>query len=195
MPRGKLIVLYGINNLGKTTQAKLLVEKLNQKGCQAKYLKYPLYNLEPFGPMINAYMREGNPLNLSAREFQIIQVLNRTQYQPTLELDLSSGKIVVAEDYIGTGIAWGMGAGVDKGFLVQINQHLLKEDLAFLFEGERFSEAIEAGHHHEQNNELTERTRLAHQDLGLELGWLKINSNQSREEIADQVWDLVQIIL
>ncbi len=29
MTKGKLIVFYGINNLGKTTQAKMLVDWLN----------------------------------------------------------------------------------------------------------------------------------------------------------------------
>ncbi len=33
---GKLIVLYGTNNLGKTTQAKKLVERLNQEGKKKK---------------------------------------------------------------------------------------------------------------------------------------------------------------
>jgi len=32
MKKGKLIVLYGINNLGKTTQAELLVEKIKSNG-------------------------------------------------------------------------------------------------------------------------------------------------------------------
>ena len=41
--RGKFIVLYGINNLGKTTQAKFLVEKLQSQGLRAEYVKYPIY--------------------------------------------------------------------------------------------------------------------------------------------------------
>ena len=40
--RGKFIVLYGINNLGKTTQTRLLTEKLNNSGVKNEYLKYPL---------------------------------------------------------------------------------------------------------------------------------------------------------
>lgn len=30
LTKGKFIVLYGINNLGRTTQAKLLVKRLNR---------------------------------------------------------------------------------------------------------------------------------------------------------------------
>ena len=41
--KGKFIVLYGNNNVGKSTQAKLLVEKLKEKGENVRYFKYPIY--------------------------------------------------------------------------------------------------------------------------------------------------------
>ena len=50
MQKGKLIVLYGINNLWKTTQVHLLIDRLRAKGLQAEYLKYPIYDLAPSWP-------------------------------------------------------------------------------------------------------------------------------------------------
>ena len=108
---GKLIVLYGINNLGKSTQAKKLVERMNAEGYRAQYLKYPIYDLTPSGTMLNAYLREGNPHQLSPREAQLIYVLNRTQTEPVIKKKLKEGIHIVAEDYIGTGLAWGIGGG------------------------------------------------------------------------------------
>ena len=52
MSKGIFIVLYGVNNLGKTTQAQLLVERLNKAGVQATYLKYPIYDIEPSGVLL-----------------------------------------------------------------------------------------------------------------------------------------------
>lgn len=195
MKKGLFIVFYGINNLGKSTQAKLLVEKLKSEGYQAEYLKYGIYDLQPSGPILDGYLRHGNPFNLTPREFQIIHVLNRTQYQPQLLDKLNQGINIVAEDYIGTGLAWGMGAGVDEEFLKKLNQHLLKEDLAFLFQGQRFSDGIETNHRHEQDDELTEKVRLAHEKLADELGWVRINANRTIEEIAREIWDKVKEIL
>ncbi len=186
------VVLYGINNLGKSTQAKRLVEKFRTAGYEAEYLKYALYNLEPSGRLINEYLRKGNPQNFSPREFQILQVLNRYQYQPELIEKLKNGVHVIAEDYVGTGLAWGIGAGVDEEFLKYLNKDLLKEDLAFLFRGERFREATENGHRHEEDAALLEKVRLIHERLGQEQNWISIEANRPVEEITEELWQMCQ---
>lgn len=195
MARGKLIVFYGINNLGKTTQAKLLVEKIKSVGKKAEYLKYLIYDLEPSGSMINEYLRAGNPYKLSPREFQLLAAVNFYHYQPKLQTQLESGINIVAEDYWATGIAWGEGDGVDRNFLIKIRQGIIKEDIAFLFDGQRFLNSREQGHTFEQNDDLTEKVRQIHLRLGEELGWIKINANQSIENIHNEIWERVKSIL
>lgn len=189
--KGKFIVLYGLNNLGKTIQAKLLVERLNKEDIKAEYLKYPIYDLEPSGKILNNFLRQGNSYNLSPREAQIIYVLNRIQFEPILKKKLKHGINIIAEDYIGTGLAWGIGAGVGEKFLEKINLHLLKEDLAILFDGERFDNAVEKNHKHETNNELTEKVRKTHLNLGKKYGWRKIDANLSIEQIHKLLWEYV----
>ena len=141
MAQGKFIVFYGINNLGKSTQAKKLVDRLNEAGETSLYIKYPIYDLAPSGPQLNAYLREGNPHDLSPREAQLLYILNRTQYQADVDKHLAEGTHIIAEDYTGTGIAWGTGSGVDQSYLKETNSHLRKEDIAFHFVGNRFMEA------------------------------------------------------
>jgi len=186
------IVLYGINNLGKSTQAHLLVERLNKEGHDAEYIKYPRYEITPTGHIINAYLREGNPLHLSKREFQLFNALNRTQYEPELKQKLDAGVIMVGEDYTGSGLAWGIGTGVDEQFMKTINDHLLKENLAFVFDGNRFTEATESDHTHENDVELQEHVRSVYTQLGQEFGWLLVNANRTREAIHEQIWDSVR---
>jgi len=193
--RGKFIVFYGINNLGKTTQAKLLVERLQKEGHRAEYVKYPIYDLHPSGTMLNTYLRQGNPFECSAREVQTIYALNRTQYEPTLKEKLTHGIHIVAEDYTGTGIAWGIGAGVAESYLKLVNDHLHKENLAFLFDGERFIEATETNHRHESDQELLTRVRKAHLVLASEFGWKRIDANLPIEVIHEKIWGGVQSLL
>lgn len=187
--KGLFIVIYGVNNLGKTTQVKLLIARMKKEGYKAEYLKYPIYDLAPFGPILNDYLRSGNPYNFSPLEIQTIYALNRYQFESELRKKINQGINVVAEDYIGTGLAWGIGAGVRENFLKELNAPLLKENLAFLLYGKRFKEAIENGHHHEENEELTEKVRLAHEKLATELGWIKINANQPIEQVAEEIWN------
>lgn len=186
------IAIYGINNLGKSTQAKKLVERLIGEGHSAEYIKYPIYNLEPTGSMLNEYLRGGNPRDLNPREAQTLYVLNRFHYQPILMEKLQSGIHVIAEDYVHTGIAWGISAGVCSDYLHRINEPLVKEDLAFLFDGERFLEATEQTHKHETNHELMHKVRVIHQELGDKHGWHRIGANQSIEDIHQQLWEKVQ---
>lgn len=193
--KGKFIVFYGTNNLGKTSQAKILLKKLNELGIKAEYLKYPLYQLEPSGSMIDSYLRKNNPFNLSAREAQLLYLINRAHYQETLKNKLKNGIYIIAEDYIGTGIAWGLGAGVDLEFLEKINSFLIKEDLAILFDGERFEEAIEKNHKHETNNELMKKVRQIHLDLGEKYNWKKINANLKIKEVAKLIFSEVKKII
>lgn len=189
---GKLIALYGINNLGKSTQAKRLVERLIKEGKEAYYLKYPLYNLTPSGQIINGYLRNGNPYELSPREYQIVHVVNRTQYDAALRARLMSGEWIVVEDYVGTGMAWGVGAGVDEAFLQELNSHLLHEDLPIFMDGERFMEAKEEGHKHETDDVLMAKVKEMHHTLAKKNGWFMVNANQTRDEVHEDIWKHVK---
>lgn len=84
MDRSKFVVVYGMNNLGKTTATKALVEYLCAQQTPARYLKYAIYEMEPTGPRINAYLRSGNPEKLTPLQFQELQVQNRRDFEPQL---------------------------------------------------------------------------------------------------------------
>jgi len=193
--RGKFIVLYGINNLGKTTQAKRLVQKLVQSGRKAKYLKYAVYGLEPSGKRLNDYLRAGNPEKLTAKQAQEIYAENRAQYEPTLKNDLESGMDIVAEDYWGTGVAWGAGAGVNKDFLLKLNERFNFEDIAILLTGTRFESRVEKDHLHERDIEFTNIAEKVHQELAREFGWKIVNANQDKEKVTEDIWEHVKKII
>lgn len=189
--KGRFIVLYGINNLGKTTQAELLVDNLKKQGHKAEYIKYPIYDMEPAGKLINDYLRNGNPYDFSPSGYQLLHYTDRISFEPVLKEKLDSGINIVAEDYFGTAVAWGMGAGVSEELLKYLYSFVCKEDLAILFDGERFSESIEKNHKHENDEELIGEVRKIHLDLAKEYGWDKINANLSIEEIQKTLFEKV----
>jgi len=186
------ITLYGTNNTGKTTHAKKLVAKLEALGRKTKYIKFPVYDLEPTGPYLNEFIRSGKHQKIAESELQMWFALNRYQFEPTLKKWLDDGFTVVAEDYTGTGIAWGTAKGLDTFWLENINRYLIQEDLAVLIDGPRVMSAKEKRHIHEENNELVEKCRLVLQDLGEKYGWKNVMLQDKIEDTAALIWDIVE---
>lgn len=192
MQEGLFIVIYGVNNLGKSTQAKLLVEGFNAAGLNAEYLKYPVYYLTPTGPELNEILRNGKKQAISEEELQKIYTQNRLDFQPQLIKKISEGKVMVAEDYIGTGLAWGVSKGADLEKLILANKGLLKPDVEILLDGERFLEAKEHNHLHESNDALVDVCRDKHLELAARFGWAIIEANQSIEKVHEDILKAIE---
>lgn len=185
------ITLYGVNNIGKTTHTKRLVERLIAEGYDAVRVKFPVYEMNPSGSYLDNLLRSGGAQAISEDELQLWFVLNRYQFQPTLKSWLDAGKIVVAEDYVGTGIAWGTTKGVSTEWLEILNSHLITSDLSLLLDGERRVEATEAGHLHETNEELMQQCREVHLDLAKKHGWTKISLQPTKEATHELIWQAI----
>lgn len=190
MSKGRLVTLYGINNIGKTTQAKRLVERLNNEGVKAKYVKYPVYDIEPTGPFLNKVLRGGEQ-KITEDELQLWFIMNRYQFQPELKKWLEEGYTVIAEDYIGTGIAWGEAKGLDRVWLEESNKFLMKEDLAILFQGKRDLSALESGHVHEENEELIEKCRVVLEELADKYAWKRLEVQENWDDTTDLLRSLL----
>jgi len=189
---GKLITIYGINNIGKSTHAKLIVERLKKNGQKAYYVKYPVYDMDPTGVFLNEVLRGKDGQNISEDELQMWFVMNRYQWQPELKRLLEDDYIVVAEDYIGTGLAWGMAKGLDRKWLEEMNKYLVKEDFAIMMQGKRALGAREAVHVHERNNELVKRCVKTHDELADSYGWVRVDLQKEKTDTAELMWAEVE---
>ncbi len=169
----------------------MLLERL--LGCgTARHIKFPIYDLESTGSIINEYLRAGNPHNLTPREFQFLNIQNRMHFALTLDELNEKNDNLILEDYTGTGIAWGIGAGVDKDLLIKLNNSLGVVDVNILLDGERFIEAKETGHIHEENGILINKVRQAHLELAKEFGWSIVNTNDTKEVVHEKIWSAIQ---
>lgn len=187
-----LITLYGINNIGKSTQALRLLERLKDEGLDAVYVKYPVYEIEPSGVFLNEYLRSGTTTPMREEALQLWFTLNRFQFEATLKTWLEEGKIVIAEDYTGTGLVWGMTKGASLEWLENLNAPLIKEDLSILIDGERTLGAVESGHVHETDQELMRRSRQVHLELAKKYDWNLVPLQTEKEATAELIWALVK---
>lgn len=189
--KGTFITIYGINNIGKTTHAKRLVARLKKLGKPAVYIKYPIYSQKPTGPFLNKILRLSHRQKMKEEELQLWFVLNRYQFQPKLQKMLANGKIVVAEDYIGTGIAWGAAKGAELKELENMNKFLVQENMAILLDGKRTLNAREKKHLHEQNDPLVENCRKVYRKLAKKYEWKVVQVAPDRDVTAARIWKLV----
>ncbi len=178
------IVIYGAPNLGKTVQSHKLAAALD-----ANYVKYPVYDLEPTGPMINSILRAGVPA--TPVDLQRLYAQNRKDFEQILKIALED-RTVVGEAYIGTGIAHGMFEGVPQQLLEEINNDLLLPDVSILLDGEaRYSSGIERGHRFEDDVNW-EGIRDVHRELAKAYGWEVVNANQQEELVHTDILHIVQ---
>jgi len=192
MKKGLFIAIYGVNNIGKSTHAKLLVERMKKAGYPVVYLKYPLYELEPTGPQLNGILRAGKTQTISEYELQKLFAANRMAFQPQLTKMLQEGTIIVAEDYTGTGFAWGMAKGLTRDVMENLNKDLIKEDFAILLIGKRDIRAKEKHHIHEENDQLIQNVSKIFIQLAGEYNWTKVEIQPSIETTAKLVWNAVE---
>ncbi|MFA6197697.1 MAG: hypothetical protein WC734_00885 [Patescibacteria group bacterium] len=192
---GYLIAVYGINNIGKSTQVEKLVDFLKANKWPSESVKYPVYRQKPTGPQINSILRGGKKQGISEEEFQMWYVLNRFQYEPVLRKKIQQGKIIVAEDYKATGIAWGATKGADLDWLVDLNKPLLREDLVILLDGERFLAGKEKRHLHEGRDDYMKLCRRWYQKLAEMYDWKVVNANQSIQQVHEDILEIVSAFL
>lgn len=185
MNKGKLIVLYGANNLGKSTQIVLLEKYFQDRGQKVKRIKYPVYDLEPTGPIINAVLRLGKKMDEDA--LQTMYAQNRKDFEPQLKKMLNDGTVVIAEDYIGTGIAWGLVRGLKITFLEKINKKLLPPDVSIMLYGTRFPTGREVTHRNEMDDALWQNAAGKHDYLAQRYGWDKVRANQTEEKVLKDI--------
>jgi thymidylate kinase len=193
--RGKFVVIYGPNNIGKSWQIKMLASRLIRSAHQSfMVIKYPLYEFEPTGPKINAVLRFGK--KMAPWDFQKLQFQNKLDFQDTIINLLNSGVDVIAEDYLGTGIAWGMIENLGIKELEDINYGLIKPDVSILLDGKRRIKAREVGHRFEDGSEQRWlEVRDNFRRLALKYKWKIISYNTGSEVVHEKIWSLVSNLI
>ena len=162
---GKFIAIYGVNNIGKTTQVNLLAQRLEKEGLKVKVIKYPIYDSIPTGPRISNILRNRAEPDISPEHFQLLYCLNRFDTQPQLLDLIKQYDLVLAEDYTFTSVAWGAANGISKQWLLNVNHPLLKPDFSILLDGERVTQSIEEGHKFEDNQSLPNKVQQIFREL------------------------------
>ena len=98
--RGKFIVIEGGDCTGKTTQAKLLADRLSRNGSKVKMLDFPAYDT-PSGKLITKYLKgDFGPLDkVSPYYATLLYSLDRYQFAEENEKALQDGYNLISNRY------------------------------------------------------------------------------------------------
>ena len=101
--KGKFIVFEGIDGSGKSTQTKLLVNRLKKEGYKTKSLDFPQYREKSAG-LVEEYLagKYGLASDVDPYTASVFYAVDRYDVSFKLRMWLENGNIVVADRYVGS---------------------------------------------------------------------------------------------
>lgn len=159
-----IVCVEGLDGVGKSTQAALLVERL-----KAKFFKFPSKS-SATGKIIYEHLERKWEVTRTARYidreftdsmvFQALQLTNRMEFASEIK-DAAGRGHVVMDRYWPSGFAYGCGDGLDPEYLLKIHEHLVQADLYFLLDADVEDSAKRmAGRVKDRNEDNTDLLRV-----------------------------------
>ncbi|HDZ26851.1 MAG TPA: dTMP kinase [Candidatus Aminicenantes bacterium] len=132
LQKGILIVFEGIDGSGKSTQAKILLERLQEEDFDAVYFREP--SKGKWGRKIKK--KALHPDSLSPEEeLDLFQKDRRENVEQNLKPALKKKKIVILDRYYYSNIAYQGAKGIDEKLIRRMNEEFAVEpDLVFIFD-------------------------------------------------------------
>ena len=187
-----LVNLEGIDGCGKSTQSKLLLEKLEGEGEKVIILKEP--TKRPHGQklwdMLHGKRKATN------EEILELFVLDRKQHvEEKIEPALDSGAVVLMDRYYYSSMAYQVAGGIDVEEIREKHEFAPKPDVVLIFDLP-VSVALERVKGHSDADEFEkeehlEKVREAYLNLENDPLVRIVDATGTPEEIFENVWKLV----
>ena len=187
-----LIAFEGIDKSGKGTQADLLFRRLEATGRAVECIEFPDYRT-PLGREIRRFLSGRVEFSPEVRQF--LYVANRWERKRDIDAWLKGGKIVVADRYIPSGLAYGLANGLDLDWMMRLEEKLPSADIVVIIDiavetslGRCEPEKRDV---YEMNRKFLERVRKSYLSLAKKLDWTVVDGEGSVKEVEERVWKSV----
>ncbi len=118
----RFITFEGIDGCGKSTQARMLLDYLEQSGEQVFFVREP--GGTPISEAVRGILLDINRAELSDRTEALLMTASRAQLTDELIIPaLEAGQWVIADRYADSTLAYqGSGRGIDMEWLIRLNK-------------------------------------------------------------------------
>ena len=189
---GVLVNLEGIDGCGKSTQSKLLLEKLEGEGEKVIILKEP--TKRPHGQKLWDVLH--GKRKATNEEILELFVLDRKQHvEEKIQPALDDGTVILMDRYYYSSMAYQVAGGIDVEEIREKHVFAPKPDVVLIFDLP-VSIALERVKGHSNADEFEkeehlEKVREAYLDLGNDPLVRIVDATGTPEEIFGNVWRLV----
>jgi dTMP kinase len=189
--RGALVVLEGIDQAGKMTQARALEQAAHAAGLACAVRHYPDYETR-IGALIRAFLADGVALDARAR--CMLFAANRWEKDAELRHLCETHALVCVDRYTASNVVYGTSQGVDESWLWGLESGLLAADLTVLVDIEpdesRRRKARERDDY-ERDSRLLDAARAHYARLARGAGWARIDGARAAGVVTR---DLVAVV-
>ncbi len=189
--KGVFICVEGLDGCGKTTQTKLLVERLKKKGYDAIYTAEP--SRGKIGSFIKKYCLHGETRVSSIVEALLFAADRFEHVEKEVISALNEGKLVVSDRYVYSSLAYQGAAGLDLEWIEKINEHAIRPDLAIFIdvEPETVIQRLKPRKSVMENLGTQWKVREVYMKFVEKEELVKIDGNNSKQEVADDILTVV----
>jgi len=189
--KGRIVVIEGMDKAGKTTQSRVLVSALRNKGKLCASLDFPDYST-PIGREIKSFL-DGKRDYPDETKLMLLSA-NRWERKETIDRMLSNGTIFVMNRYYHSNLAYGVSKNLELDWLMTLDRGLPKEDLCIVLEIRPTiseSRSKHAGDLFENDKDLLKNVHKNYRKLAKLFNWMIINGERSKEEVSRDILNMV----
>jgi dTMP kinase len=186
--RGMLIAFEGLDQSGKETQAQQLRERLRGAGHKVRLLSFPDYGTSIGEEIARALQGERE---YGSDVMQLLFVANRHERREEILEWLAGGLILLCDRYRASSIAYGEAQGLDPAWLDEIQRFLPPADLTIFVDIAPETAATRKAHdrdRYERDLALLHRVRSSYERQSTQPGWVRIDGERSKEQIAHDIF-------
>jgi dTMP kinase len=192
---GKIIVLEGLDKSGKTTQAHLLLDYLDDKNPgQTVLFSFPDYSTK-IGKQIRSFL--DGKVQYNAETKHMLLSANRWEKKENILESLRSAKTIILNRYYQSNLAYGLANGLDFEWLSILDKGMPKEDVTIVLDiSPRVSYLRSIANNFvlddfEKNREFLDTVRTNYLKLAKAFNWNVLRSDISKNTVFKSILDMV----